>query len=111
MDTDGNQQEYRVLQVNVNGHTAGGTVARGRLATAVAGRRGQEIGQFTNLAGRGIDRGQGEGESFLHIVVRIFYHARALPAYKRQLRSLNFARHEISRHNKGFDPARPDKLQ
>src|SRR4029434_2724899 len=89
MDTDGNQQEYRVLQVNVNGHAVGGTVARGRLPTAVAGCRGQEIGQFTNLAGRGIDRGQGERESFLYIVVRIFYHACALPAYKRQLRSLS----------------------
>ena len=88
MDTDSNQQKYWLLQVNVNGHTAGGTVARGRLATAVTGRRGQEIGQFTNLAERVIDRGQSDRESFLHIVVQIFYHARLSPAYKCQLRSL-----------------------
>jgi len=88
-----------VLQIDVNGYAAGGTVARGRLATAVAECRGQEVCQFANLAGRGIDRGQRDGESFLHIVVQIFYHARALPAYKCQLRSLDFDGYDIPRLN------------
>ena len=75
MDADSNQQKYWLLQVNVNGHAAGGTVGWGRLATAVAGCRRQEVDQFANLAERGIDRGQRDRESFLYRVVQIFYHA------------------------------------
>ena len=72
MDADGDQQEHRVIQINVERHAGGGREAGRDLAAAVAGRCGQEIGQFTNLAGRGIDRGQGDKQSFLHISVQIF---------------------------------------
>ena len=75
MDTDGNQQEHRVLQIDVEGHAASRTVAWCDLAAAVARCSRQKVRQFANLAERGIDGQCEEAGSFLQRVVHIFYHA------------------------------------
>jgi hypothetical protein len=80
MDADRDEQDHRVIQIDVEGHAGGRTVAWCHLAAAVAGYSRQEVCQFANLAERGIDGQCEETESFLGRVVHSFYHAIAVPA-------------------------------
>ncbi len=75
MHADGDEQQGRAIEIEVNGDALGGRKARGGLLAAVTRYGWQQVRDLTHLTKRMIDGQCGETVSFLVGVVQIVYHA------------------------------------